>query len=131
MRRLDIILSGLVLFVGVTAFAPAPARFHAHLVKADPAVNDTIAASPRTVRLWFSEPVELALSQVHVVRVGGDTLKTGALRREGSAANTAAADLATPAATPGTYVVTYHVVARDGHPTTGTYTFVVRSAAGN
>jgi methionine-rich copper-binding protein CopC len=131
MRRLNFILSALVLFAGITAFAPASARFHAHLVKADPAVNDTIAASPKTVRLWFSEPVELALSRVRVVRVGGDTLKTGELRREGSAANTAATDLSAPATTPGTYVVTYHVVARDGHPTTGTYTFVVRSAAGN
>lgn len=131
MRRLNIILSALVLCAGATAFAPASARFHAHLVKADPAVNDTIATSPKTVRLWFSEPVELALSRVRVVRVGGDTLKTSALHREGSAANSAAADLAMPAATPGTYVVTYHVVARDGHPTTGTYTFVVRTPAGN
>jgi methionine-rich copper-binding protein CopC len=30
--------------------------------------------------------------------------------------------------TPGTYVVTYHVVARDGHPTSGHYNFVLRGA---
>ena len=124
------ILSAAILLVGITAFAPASARFHAHLVKADPAVNDTIATTPKTVRLWFSEPVELALSRMQVVRVGGDTLKTGALRHEGSAATTAAADLATPATTPGTYIVTYHVVARDGHPTTGTYAFVIRGSTG-
>ena len=29
---------------------------------------------------------------------------------------------------PGTYVVTYHVVARDGHPTTGSYNFVLKAA---
>ncbi len=95
-------------------------------MKADPAVNDTVSTTPKAVRLWFSEPVELALSRMQVVRVGGDTLKTGALRREGTSSATAAADLATPATIPGTYIVTYRVVARDGHPTSGTYTFVVR-----
>ena len=58
--------------------------------------------------------------------MGGDTLRIGALRHEGSAATSAAADLAAPAMTPGTYLVTYHVVARDGHPTSGEYRFVVR-----
>lgn len=124
------ILPAALLLGGLTAFAPASARFHAHLVKADPAVNDTISTTPKTVRLWFSEPVELALSRMRVVRVGGDTLATGALRHDGSAATTAAADLAAPIATPGTYEVMYHVVARDGHPTTGKYTFVVRGTAG-
>ena len=28
-------------------------------MKADPAVNDTVPTTPKTVRLWFSEPVEL------------------------------------------------------------------------
>ena len=124
-----------LLLAGVTAFAPAPrpfaagaeGRFHAHLVRADPAVNDTIAATPKAVRLWFSEPVELGLSRVKIVRVGGDTVKTSGLRHEGSAPGTAALDLTAPTA-PGTYVVTYHVVARDGHPTTGSYSFVLRGA---
>jgi methionine-rich copper-binding protein CopC len=126
MTSMKTILSAAALLGAVTAFAPAPARFHAHLVRADPAINDTISTTPKTVRLWFSEPVELALSHMQVVRVGGDTLRTGTLRHEGSAATTAAADLTTPAATPGTYVVSYHVVARDGHPSSGEYRFVVR-----
>ena len=120
------ILPAAMILAAITAFAPAPARFHAHLVKADPAVNDTISTTPKTVRLWFSEPVELALSHLKVVRVGGDTLKTGTLRHEGSAATTAAADLMASVTTPGTYVVTYHVVARDGHPTSGEYRFVIK-----
>jgi len=119
------IVPAAALFAALTAFAPAPARFHAHLVKADPAVNDTIATVPKTVRLWFSEPVEVALSRMQIVRVGGDTLRTTALRREGPA-TTAAADLTVPATAPGTYVVSYHVVARDGHPSSGEYRFVVR-----
>ena len=125
------IFCALLLFVGVTAFAPATAAvsFHAHLLRAEPAVNDTIAATPKSVRLWFSEPVELSLSRVRIVRVGGDTRKTGPLRHEGSADATASLDLTSPATTPGTYVVTYHVVARDGHPTTGSYNFVLKGAA--
>ena len=130
------IIPAALIFAGVTAFAPATpvvvagdaARFHAHLVRAEPAVNDTIAATPKAVRLWFSEPVELGLSRVKIVRIGGDTVKTSGLRHEGSAATSAALDLSAPPTAPGTYVVTYHVVARDGHPTTGSYNFVLRGA---
>jgi len=129
------IIPAALLFAGVTAFSPASplasdrgAAFHAHLVRADPAVNDTIASTPRTVRLWFSEPVELGLSRVKIVREGGDTLKTSMLRHEGSAATTAALDLAAPATAPGTYVVTYRVVSRDGHPSSGSYRFVLKGA---
>jgi len=117
-----------LLFAGVTAFAPAPAAFHAHLVRAEPAVNDTIATTPKSVRLWFSEPLELGLSRVRIVRIGGDTVKTGSLRHEGSATTTASLDFSGPVMTPGTYVVTYHVVSRDGHPTTGSYNFVLKGA---
>ena len=129
------IVPAALLFAGVTAFAPATpvvaahrAAFHAHLLRADPAVNDTIASTPKAVRLWFSEPVELGLSRVRIVRVGGDTVKTSGLRHEGNAATTAALDLSTPPTSPGTYVVTYRVVARDGHPTSGSYSFVLRGA---
>lgn len=120
--------AAVLLFAGVTASAPAAARFHAHLVRAEPAVNDTLLSTPRSVRLWFSEPLELALSRVKIVRIGGDTVKTGALRHEGSASTTASLDFSAPATTPGTYVVTYRVVARDGHPTSGSYNFVLRGA---
>ena len=130
------IIPAALFFAGLTAFAPATprafardaVRFHAHLVRADPAANDTIAATPKAVRLWFSEPVELGLSRVRIVRMGGDTVKTSGLRREGSASTSAALDLSNQATAPGTYVVTYHVVARDGHPTTGSYNFVLRGA---
>ena len=120
--------AALLLFTGVTASAPATAVFHAHLVRAEPAVNDTLVSTPKSVRLWFSEPLELALSRVKIVRIGGDTVKTGALRHEGSAATTASLDFSAPPTAPGTYVVTYRVVARDGHPTTGSYNFVLRGA---
>lgn len=133
LTHLPAIFTAALLFAGVGAFAPAHApvatRFHAHLVRAEPAVNDTIAATPRAVRLWFSEPVELGLSRVKIARVGGDTVKTSVLRHEGSAATTAALDLATPPTVAGIYVVTYHVVSRDGHPTTGSYNFVLSDAA--
>jgi methionine-rich copper-binding protein CopC len=136
LSALHSVLPAALIFAGVTAFAPASplsatanaAAFHAHLVRAEPAVNDTIAATPKAVRLWFSEPVELGLSRVKVVRVGGDTVKTSALRHEGTAATTAALDLASPPTAPGTYVVTYRVVSRDGHPTAGSYNFVLKGA---
>jgi copper transport protein len=136
LSALHSIIPAALLFAGVTAFAPATplastgdaAAFHAHLIRAEPAVNDTIAATPMAVRLWFSEPVELGLSRVKIVRIGGDTVKTSVLRHEGTAATTAALDLANPPSAPGTYVVTYRVVSRDGHPTAGSYNFVLKGA---
>jgi methionine-rich copper-binding protein CopC len=132
LSALHSIVPAVLLFTAVTAFAPVSrvarareAAFHAHLVRADPAVNDTISATPKAVRLWFSEPVELGLSRVKIVRVGGDTVKTSALRHEGTASTTAALDFATPLTAPGTYEVTYRVVSRDGHPTSGSYHFVL------
>ncbi|MEP7066571.1 MAG: copper resistance CopC family protein [Gemmatimonadota bacterium] len=136
LSALHSMLPAALLFGGVTAFAPAgipaaapdaSAAFHAHLVRAEPAVNDTIAATPKAVRLWFSEPVELGLSRVKISRVGGDTMKTSVLRHEGAAVTTAALDLASPPSAPGTYMVTYRVVSRDGHPTSGSYTFVLKA----
>lgn len=116
-----------LLLAGTSAFTSLH-RMHAHLVRAEPAVNDTIATSPKSVRLWFSEPLELALSRVKIVRIGGDTVRTSVLRHEGSAATTASLDFSPPATAPGTYLVTYRVVARDGHPTVGSYNFVVRES---
>jgi methionine-rich copper-binding protein CopC len=135
LSALHSIVPAALLFAGVTAFAPPTpmlagrgTAFHARLVRADPAVNDTIASTPKAVRLWFSEPVELGLSRVKIVRVGGDTVKTSGLRHEGTMATTAALDLTTPPTSPGTYVVTYRVVARDGHPTSGSYSFVLEGS---
>ena len=132
LSSLNSVVLAATLFAGATALSPAPAAaraaFHAHLVRAEPAVNDTIAATPTAVRLWFSEPVELGLSRVKVARIGGDTVKTSVLRHEGDAATTAALDLASPPTAPGTYVVTYRVVSRDGHPTAGSYNFVLKGA---
>lgn len=137
LSALQSILPAALLFAGVTAFAPASPlaatgnvgrAFHAHLVRADPAVNDTVATAPRAVRLWFSEPVELGLSRVKIVRMGGDTVRTSGLRHDGDAATTAALDLASPPTAAGTYVVTYRVVSRDGHPTAGSYNFVLKGA---
>ena len=135
LATLSSIVPAALLFAAVTAFAPPSplaharsAAFHAHLVRADPAVNDTIASTPKTVRLWFSEPVELGMSRVKIVREGGDTVKTSGLRHDGTAATTAALDFAIPPTAPGTYVVTYRVVARDGHPSSGSYRFVLKGA---
>jgi len=83
----------------------------------------TIIAGPIFVRHLTGDFVP---ADDGVVLGTGDTVKTGALRHEGSASTTASLDFSAPPTAPGTYVVTYRVVARDGHPTTGSYNFVLR-----
>ena len=42
--------------------ASVAASRHNRLVKAEPAVEGTVAASPKQIRLWFKEPPEASVS---------------------------------------------------------------------
>ena len=99
---------------------------HTHLVKSEPAANDTFASAPRVVRLWFSEKVELAVTSVKLSNAAGATLVLGPLVRPDTGEF---APIVTNVAKPlaaGTYTVTWSTAAKDGHPAKGTYPFVVR-----
>jgi methionine-rich copper-binding protein CopC len=112
---------------GTTGYSSAPV-WHTHLVKSEPAVGDTLARSPSAIRLWFSEPVELAVTTVKLADAGGRGIALAKLTQAaaGESAPVAAA-LAAPL-TPGSYVITWRTAAKDGHPANGTITFVVKAA---
>jgi methionine-rich copper-binding protein CopC len=85
--------------IGAISAAAAPvARFHTKLLKSSPSAHDTLAASPKSVSLWFSERVELPMTAVKLA---------------GSA--------------DGRYTISYTVAGKDGHPAKGTIDFVVKS----
>jgi copper resistance protein C len=100
--------------------AASAAAAHAHLEKASPAANATVAA-PKTIHLEFSEKLEPKFSGVELVKADGAAVAVT------SKAAGKAIDAAPKAALiPGAYKVMWHVVSGDGHKMKGQYSFTVR-----
>jgi methionine-rich copper-binding protein CopC len=101
------------------------ARAHAYPDHADPKVGSTVSASPSQVRIWFDSEIEPAFSSIEVHGAGGTTVQEGKGRVDPSDPKLLEASIP-QRLTPGTYKVTWSVVARDGHRTSGDYNFTVR-----
>jgi methionine-rich copper-binding protein CopC len=100
-----------------------PARPHAFLDHASPAVGSSVPASPPVVTLWFTQDLEPAFSDVTVTNEAGQRVDLGSARiPQGSPAELQIGLKQLP---PGTYLVSWHVVSVDTHPTEGTFTFEV------
>ena len=69
-------LAGALLAAATT---PAGARFHTKLTKSNPAVDTTLAASPKVIELWWNEKPEVSLTTVTVQ--GADSAMVGLVRR--------------------------------------------------
>jgi methionine-rich copper-binding protein CopC len=97
--------------------------FHNHLVKSLPAAGDTVAASPKEVRLWFSEKPAIRFTSVTLLTADSTKIVTiKAVATEDSMA--AAAPLPTPLS-PGSYLITWRTAGTDGHAIRGTYRFTI------
>jgi methionine-rich copper-binding protein CopC len=118
--------------IGAIALTPSVtrgsgARRHVHLVKSEPAANDTIVA-PAVVRLWFSEKVELKITTVKLRHSAGGVVTMGKVTRSGADDGAPLVAPITGALAPGAYVVNWSTAADDGHPSKGAIDFVVKSA---
>ena len=100
-----------------------PVAAHAFLDHAMPAVGSTVHASPTTVRLAFSEPLEPAFSRAHVEDATGKVVDAGDGHVD--AADRTMLVVAVPSLPPGTYRVRWRIVSVDTHVTEGDYTFTI------
>lgn len=100
-----------------------PADAHAFLLKSDPVVG-AVAASPKTIRLEFSEGVELLFSGIEVDNAAGIAVKAAAVHYDGGNRKIMLLDL--PMLASGTYRVKWHVVSIDTHRTEGDFNFTVK-----
>jgi copper resistance protein C len=106
--------------VGIPAMT---ALAHAFLNHAVPAVDGTVATSPKEIRLTFSEGVEPRFSGIELATSDGRAIATGpAIRDPGDDKQLV---LPVPQLAPGRYKVSWHVVSVDTHRTEGAYTFAV------
>ncbi len=117
--------------LSVLAFVLAwPVRLdaHAHLEKSSPANGASLAASPGTVELWFSEAPQLAVTRVAIV--GADSVEHPLLnlRLDPAAKNAVIGDVGGRLA-PGRYAVRWRTAAADGHPSSGAFWFAIAAPA--
>jgi methionine-rich copper-binding protein CopC len=114
------------LVLGAATHAPeSPARFHVALVKAVPKQNDTLLASPKAIKLWFSESVQAGATALRLTGANGATIQLGKVTVAAAAKSPAISILARDLA-PGRYTLDWRTMADDGHPAKGTLSFVVR-----
>ena len=117
------ILSVLLSLLGMTA-TTAGAHAHAFLEHASPPVGSSIAKPPTELRLQFSEAVEPKFSSVELARTSDGKIDTGRVAPDPQDARVLVVALPAGLA-PGVYKVTWRVVSRDTHVTTGDFTFEV------
>jgi methionine-rich copper-binding protein CopC len=112
-RSLAVLLAALLL----VAVGRGSADAHASLVSTSPEDGAQVATTPPSVSLTFSEDVDSG--DVAVAAPDGARVPTSEPRLSGP---TVTADLE-PSDQRGQFTVAYRVVAADGHPVTGQFTF--------
>jgi copper resistance protein C len=111
--------------VGVaTLFPTAVAHAHAFLDHASPAVGSSVPTAPSVVTLWFTQDLEPAFSGLTVTNEAGQRMDLGnAQVPQGAPAEL---QIGLQPLAPGTYLVSWHIVSVDTHPTEGTFTFEIK-----
>jgi putative copper export protein/methionine-rich copper-binding protein CopC len=104
---------------------PAVLLAHARLVRSAPHADETLSTPPTSLQLWFSERPELRFSTLKLLDSSGAPLPIGALSTGDARSLTAAIPVVL---TNGRYTVSWRTAASDGHPTSGTFSFVVAVA---
>ena len=104
----------------VMLFAMGEASAHAFLDHAEPRVGNKAATLRTKCRLWFTQKLEPAFSNVTVTNAAGERVDTGKPRISGNQMSVSLR----PGGT-GTYHVNWHVLSVDTHTTEGNFTFQV------
>jgi copper transport protein len=106
----------------VIMLQPSLTMAHASLVRAVPASNSLIAASPQQIELVFNERLEKNLYYIKVINDQGESATSNKAQMD---ARQTTVTLKLPKLVDGTYITTYHIVSADGHPIAGSYLFTV------
>jgi methionine-rich copper-binding protein CopC len=113
-----------VLFLLLLLLMPIAALGHAYPDHADPKVGSTISVTPARVRIWFDSDLEPVFSSIMVHTADGRMVSKG----DGgvAASDPTLLEVSVPPLPPGKYIVIWSVVARDGHRTSGDYSFTIK-----
>jgi copper resistance protein C len=109
-----------LLFIATSAWA------HAFLDHAEPAVGSAVDTPITEIKIWFTERLEPAFSQIQVVDHHGKPVTLN--RATVDSADPSLLRLSVPALRPGEYKVNWKVMSVDTHLTVGTFSFTVRKS---
>src|SRR5205085_2425063 len=101
---------------------------HAHLKRSEPAAGAKVAISPQMIRFWFSERPELAMTFISMKDANGKDFPLSPARSE-TADPLALSVRVSEILPPGRYAVSWRTAASDGHPSHGSFSFVVLEKA--
>ena len=87
----------------LTGAAVAHAYAHAFVDRTEPAVGSKVKQMPNEVRIWFTEPIELASSSIKVFDATGKQIDKKDVHADTK--NKAVLQVSLPSLTPGTYKV--------------------------
>jgi copper transport protein len=107
---------------------PTAALAHAHLKRSEPAAGSRITSSPQWIRLWFTERPELSMTAVSIKDASGNVFALASPEVDRSDPLLILVPVAQPLPA-GQYTVTWRTAASDGHPSRGTFGFVVLTDA--
>lgn len=109
------------------AAAPRAAFAHAHLVKSAPGAGTHVPLSPQVIKLWYSEAAEATMTTITVTGRNGIHARIGPISADASDPLLLIVPVISPLQA-GKYLVAWHAIAKDdGHPSQGSFEFVVDS----
>ena len=112
-----------LLVTALTVMSVPPAGAHAQLERAVPAAGTTVHASPSLLKLWFTERLEPAFSDVRVFDRNGTQVDEGDAQIDRADAKLFRVSL--PKLAPGKYLVKWRVLSVDTHIGQGTFAFSI------
>ena len=97
---------------------------HAFVTRSEPRTGATIVEPPSAVRIWFDGPVEPLYARISVE----DRNKRRVDKGDGrvNAGDPTLLEVGLPPLPPGRYLVVWSVIARDGHPKEGSFSFLLK-----
>ena len=122
-RQIGLKAARLVLAIFAAAIVPSDAFAHAFLDHAVPLVGSTVHISPAEVKVWFTQELEPAFSNLRVVDQSG-----AQVNRQTSAVDPSdrmLMEVSLPNLPPGKYKVLWHALSVDTHTTEGTFSFEI------
>ena len=125
-RRVSIFaaLLALLAVLGWCLLFPAHAAAHANLASSDPPANSELETAPSRIIIWFTEPVEPALSEIRVLDASGKQVDEGDSAVDDL--NPLAMSVGLSDVPDGTYTVAWRNVSTvDGHRVRGSFVFAV------
>ena len=117
--RTKVIASLAFTMIATAAFA------HAHLRRAVPPVGGVVTASPKEIRLKFSEGVEPHFSGIDLASASGEAVAVGKAGVDPADNSVLVVGVGQPLK-PGLYKVTWHALSVDTHRTQGSFEFTVQ-----